>query len=278
VSKTGAVLLFQAVARLRPVLGQGAARDARVLLAYALDVAADRLTLVLPDPVSDEQAARFETCITARLRRRPVSQIVGYRLFWGHEFQVTGDVLDPRPETESLIALALAAAKPENILDLGVGSGCILLTLLAEWPEAQGVGADFSAAACAVAQSNAERLGVAARAEIIWSDWYENISGQFDLIVSNPPYITGAEMAALEPEVAQWEPEMALTPGGDGLEAYRILAAGLECYLTQTGTALFEIGHRQGQAVAAVFVAAGFTDIRVFPDLSGHDRIVRVRR
>lgn len=277
-SQNGVMLLRDAVLQLRPVLGDGAARDARVLLAHALGIGADRLTLVLPDLVAPDAVEKFQTCVQARLNRQPVAQIIGKRLFWGREFQVTGDVLDPRPETETLIALALEEAVPERILDLGVGSGCILLTLLAEIPEATGLGADLSTAACAVARQNMQALGLQARGEIVQSDWFSNIGGKFDLVVSNPPYITRSEMAGLAPEVAKWEPEIALTPGGDGLAAYRVLAKGLSQVLARNGVALFEFGRDQGLDVTAIFAAAGFGDLQVFQDLNGHDRIIRVKR
>jgi release factor glutamine methyltransferase len=276
-SQTGSLLLRDAVLQLRPVLGQDAARDARVLLAHALGIGADRLTLVLPDPVPVDAAAKFQRYIQARLNRCPVSQIIGRRLFWGREFLVTGDVLDPRPETETLIALALEGKKPQTILDLGLGSGCILLSLLAEFPHAAGVGVDVSLAACAVAVRNAEKLNLLARADIRQSDWYENVSGKFDLVVSNPPYITESEMAELAPEVAKWEPEMALTPGGDGLAAYRVLAQGLSQVLAPEGVALFEFGHKQGLDVTAIFAAAGFDNLQLFDDMNGHGRIIRVQ-
>ncbi len=277
-SQTGSLLLRDAVLQLRPVLGQDAARDARVLLAHALGIGADRLTLVLPDPVSADVAKRFQSFIQARLNRQPVAQIIGRRLFWGREFLVTGDVLDPRPETETLIALALEGKAPKTILDLGVGSGCILLSLLAEFPQAVGVGADKSLAACAVAVRNAQNLNLQARADIRQSDWYENISGEFDLVVSNPPYITDAEMTALASEVAKWEPEMALTPGGDGLAAYRVLAQGLSRVLAPEGVGFFEFGYKQGLDVTAIFAAAGFDSLQLFDDMNGHQRIIRVQR
>jgi release factor glutamine methyltransferase len=277
-TQTGTLLLREAAIRLRPVLGAGAPRDARVLLAHALNVAVDRLTLVLPDPVSAETAEQYEIYVLARLDRQPVSQIIGKRMFWGRLFLVTGDVLDPRPETETLIDLALSQTSPERILDLGVGSGCILLTLLAEFPSAKGIGVDKSAAACRVAQNNATVLGVAPRAGIQVSDWFENVTDRFDLVVSNPPYITSAEMADLDPEVARWEPEMALTPGVDGLGAYRVLANGLEQVLAPNGVAFFEFGKDQAKAVTEIFADAGFTDTEVFCDLNGHDRIIRVQR
>ncbi|SLN11176.1 Release factor glutamine methyltransferase [Pseudoruegeria aquimaris] len=250
-----------------------AATDARSLLAHALGVPRSRLTLLGPEAVTRAQVEAFEALIAGRLERRPVSQLVGRRSFWGREFLVTSDVLDPRPETEDLVARALEHPFG-RVLDLGTGSGCILLTLLAERPEAQGVGVDASPAALAVARRNAEALGVQARAELLCSDWFAQVSGRFDLIVSNPPYITEDEMAALSPEVALHEPRMALTPGGDGLAAYRVICAQAGAFLRPGAPLLFEIGHAQGAAVAQIMEDAGFAGVAVLPDLSGKDRNV----
>jgi release factor glutamine methyltransferase len=165
--------------------------------------------------------------VAQRAERRPVAQILGRRLFWGRDFAVTGDVLDPRPETETLVAAALAGPAPARILDLGTGSGAILLTLLAEWPDAVGTGTDASAAALVVAARNAEELGCAERARLVRTDWADGVDGPFDLVVCNPPYIPEAEIEGLSPEVRCHEPRMALTAGESGLEAYRRIAPHL---------------------------------------------------
>jgi len=199
---------------------------------------------------------------------------MGRRAVWGRELEVTGDVLDPRPETETLLALALERGPAGRILDLGTGTGILALTLLAEWPGAQALASDLSAAALQVAARNAARLGVAERVRLVQSDWFEQISGRFDLVVSNPPYVTAAEMAGLDPDVRDWEPHLALTPGGDGLGAYRALAAGVRGHLAPGGRALIEIGASQGPAVSDLFRAAGFERIELHRDMNGHDRIV----
>ena len=266
-------VLVAAVARLRGAGVEDPARDARLLLAFALGVAADRLTLHLPDEMAPQQAAAFEKAVAARETRRPVSQITGQRLFWGRPFRVTADTLDPRPDTEALIAEALTQPFA-TVLDLGTGTGCILLTLLAERPQAQGVGADLSPAALAVAQGNAETLGLAGRARLLASDWFSALTGQFDLIVSNPPYIAADEMSGLAPEVRDHEPHLALSPGGDGLDAYRIIAAGARQFMVPNGRILLEIGPTQGAAVSALLAEAGLTGIRILPDMDGRDRVV----
>lgn len=268
--------LARAVADLREAGIEGAARDARRLLAHAMGVGADRLTLVLQDPLSPEQLARFDAALQERARARPVSQIVGSRLFWGREFRVTRDVLDPRPETEVLIAAALGEPF-ERVLDLGTGTGCILLTLLAEAPGATGMGVDLSAPALEVARENALALGVADRARLEVSDWYAAVEGGFDLIVSNPPYIPTDEYEALAPGVRLWEPGLALTPGDDGLAAYRRIAAGLCAHLRPGGRFLCEIGPAQAEGVAALLQDAGLECGPVLRDMDGRDRVVQAR-
>lgn len=274
---TLAQALQQATARLAAAGVADAARDARALLAHATGLAPDRLLFALQDPLPEPAADQFARAIAARAARQPVSQITGQRLFWGRHFRVTPDVLDPRPETEILIAAALEQPFA-RVLDLGTGSGAILLSLLAECPAARGVGVDLSPAALAVARGNATALGLGARAEFALSDWCAAVTGAFDLIVSNPPYIAAAEMAALAPEVRDWEPHLALTPGGDGLAAYRAIAAQAPAHLAPGGRILLEIGPTQGAAVAALCDAAGLAGIAILPDLDGRDRVVLARR
>jgi release factor glutamine methyltransferase len=273
---TAAEALRAAVVRLRDAGVADAPRDARRLLAYAIGVAPDRVTLHLDAAMTPAQAEAYEAALRARAARQPVSQIVGLRAFWGREFRVTRDTLDPRPETEVLVAEALSEPF-HRILDLGTGTGCILLSCLAETPGATGVGVDVSAAALRVAAENAARLGLEARAEFRQGDWFEGVAGRFDLILSNPPYIAADEMAGLAPEVRDWEPALALTPGGDGLDAYRAIAAGALAHLEPGGRLLLEIGPAQGAAVVALLVKAGLAGARILTDLDGRDRVVCAR-
>ncbi len=250
--------------------------DARRLLAAAMGVAAERLSLGERDAVPEAALRRYEDFLGERSARRPVAQITGERRFFRHRFRVTSDVLDPRPETETLVVRALAAPFA-RVLDLGTGSGCILLSLLAERPGATGLGTDVSAAALAVAEANAARLGVSGRTAFREADWFDGIDvaeGRFDLIVANPPYIALDEMAGLAPEVRDWEPRAALTDGGDGLSAYRAIAAGAGRHLAPGGRLLVEIGPAQGAAVAEMFAAAGLVQVAVVPDLDGRNRVV----
>lgn len=216
---------------------------------------------------------RFDAMMAARANRQPLAQILGHAPFRDRMFRVTRDVLCPRADTETLLDAALAAT-PRRFLDLGTGPGTIALTLLAEVPGAMAVASDVSQAALDVARDNATALGVADRVTLIQSDWLENITGQFDLIVSNPPYVDAATYVALAPEITRWEPSIALTPGGDGLEAYRILTADAPKHLAPGGHLMVEIGHDQGGAVAAMFRAAELTDVCIGRDLNGKDRVV----
>ena len=270
---TGTEALRAALPRLQAAGAEGAARDLRLLLAFAIGIAPDRLTLVLNDPLPEAAIARFEAAVAARAARQPVSQIVGGRLFWGRWFRVTPDVLDPRPETETLIAAALDGAF-SRVLDLGTGSGAILITLLAERSGAVGTGVDLSDKALSVATGNAVSLSVADRTSFLQSDWLGAVSGSFDLVVANPPYISEAEMSGLSPEVRQWEPRLALTPGGDGLAAYRSILQDVRRVLAPSGRLLLEIGAGQGAAVAALCRTAGLQAVTVLQDMDGRDRVV----
>lgn len=264
--------LVAATRRLTEAGIDGASRDARLLMAHALQIAPSRITLVAPDLLNFEAQAAFDLCIVRRIQREPVSHIIGRRSFYGREFYVSADVLDPRPETEILVQEALT--KPfASVLDMGVGSGAILLSLLAEMPLAKGQGSDVSEAALKVAKYNADQIGVAKRARFTQSDWFEAITGTFDLIVSNPPYIALDEMPSLSPELSH-EPRMALTDEQDGLSAYRIIAAGALAHLSPRGRIYLEIGPTQGPSVADMLLAQGVKGVRIIPDLDGRDRVV----
>ncbi len=270
---TGAEALRQTARALNDAGLTDAMSDARALLAHALDLAPERLTLHLPDPVPPVAATRLAAALAARLTRQPVAQIIGRRMFWGRMFTVTPDVLDPRPETETLVALALQHPFVK-LLDLGTGTGCILLSLLADQPLAQGTGVDVSPQALAVATQNAAVLGLSRRARFLQSNWCKSVAGRFDLVTANPPYIASSEMPHLAPEVRDHEPHLALTPGGDGLDAYRIIATQAPARLLPGGRLLVEIGPTQAAAVTALFAKAGLENIAVRQDLDGRDRVV----
>lgn len=254
-------------------------REARLLLRWAASLDPVALSLaeaedrLLPDDVLD----RLEHGVSARAERRPLSHIQGGRWFFGRWFEVTPAVLDPRPESETLVAAALEHLRPDapaaDILDLGVGSGCLLLSVLAERPAARGLGVDASLPALAVAERNARALGLADRARFAAGNWLDGVSARFDAILCNPPYIPRDEWRRLAPEVRQFEPEAALTPGPDGLAPYRALAPRLAARLKPDGCAFFEVGLGQADAVRALFEAAALST-RTYEDLDGRPRVV----
>jgi len=250
-----------------------AMRDARLLMAFVLEIEPSRITLVAQDGLRLEDYESFLKLVNDRCDHVPVSHILGFREFYGRRFKVSPHVLDPRPETETLIEIALSEPF-EDVLDLGTGSGCILITLLAERPQAIAIGSDLSARALEVAEENAHLLGVNQRVGFLESHWFRGVGGRFDLIVSNPPYIALDEMPELAPDVRKYEPRLALTDEGDGLGAYRAIAAGLSDHLKPGGRVLLEIGPTQGAAVSGMLTAAGLENVDVLPDLDGRDRVV----
>ena len=270
---TGAQALLIATRALAAAGIPDPGRDARRLFSHALGIEPGRLTLVLPDPLDVAAQSSFDALITRRLTREPVSHLTGTRAFYGRDFIVNGAVLDPRPETETLIEVALGLPF-KRVLDLGTGSGCIVLTLLAETPGATGLGIDISAAACAVAAQNAVALGLTHRAQFQLGNWHSGPVGRYDLIVANPPYIAASEMAGLSPEVRDWEPRAALTDEGDGLGAYRAILQGITDHMTPQARLILEIGPTQAKAVCAVVQRGGFAKAEVIQDLDGRDRIV----
>lgn len=275
--ETRAARLARATRRLAAAGVPEPGRDARLLLREAAGLAAAELALALREVPDAAEAGRFEALVAGRAERRPVAQLLGRRLFWGRAFRVTADVLDPRPETETIVAAALARGPRARVLDLGTGSGCLLLTLLAEWPEALGLGIDASPAALEVARENAAALGLADRAAFRAGDWLAGAGAGWDCIVANPPYIPEAELAGLAPEVRDHEPRLALTPGGDGLGAFRRIAPALGAALAPGGLALLEFGAGQGEAVRAILAAAGLGGLALLPDLDGRPRVLMVQ-
>lgn len=269
-------VLRKATLRLAEAGIDSARLDARLLLGKALGVDGTWLFNHANDEMPDERD--FEGLIERRLTREPVSLILGHREFWSLDFTVTRDTLAPRPDSETLIEAVLAElpdrGRPLSLLDLGTGTGCLLLALLSELPAARGIGVDLDPATLAVAKGNAERLGFAGRAEFLNSDWWRNISGRHDVILSNPPYIPSREIGALDPEVAKFEPRGALDGGADGLDAYRHLAAGAGNFLAEQGVIAFEVGAGQAQDVASLLREAGFAIRQVRKDLAGIERCV----
>jgi len=274
--------LAAAAARLREAGLDEPRREARLLVAAALgsDVA---VVLGYPERVIPGAAAlRLEALVARRAAREPAARLIGYREFWGLDFLLSPTTLVPRPDSETLVEAALALypdrGAPLRILDLGTGTGCLLLALLHEFPAATGIGVDLSAEAAATARRNAARLGVAARAGLVVGDWGEALAGSFDLVISNPPYIESAAIPLLAAEVARYDPPLALDGGADGLVAYRRLATAAARLIGPGGHALFELGAGQAAAVTRIMRAAGLEFGFVRHDLSGIERCIALGR
>ena len=250
------------------------ALDARLLLQAASGLAHEQLiaepNLILPA----DKISRFKNFIDRRLQHEPVTRILGEREFYGRPFQVSPAVLDPRADTETIVELTLQLMGQETIriLDLGTGSGAIAITLLAERPNWSGIAVDLSADALEIAKANSIALSVAGRLAFHNGTWFDGISEKFDLIVSNPPYITHTDIFELSLEVQNFDPHMALDGGGDGLDAYRAIAAGSAKHLNSKGLVILEIGAGQSADVIQIFVAQGFELADQKSDLGGHVR------
>mgnify|MGYP001368415445 FL=1 len=272
-TKTIGIAIFEAARQLSIAGIDSSQLDARVLMSSVLKVAPYQASLIADKCLTKAQLEEFSKVIQRRLRRVPVSHILGYRDFFEHRFIVTPDVLDPRPETELLVVEALKESF-QNVLDLGTGSGCILLSLLAKKINVQGVGIDISAAAISIARRNAKNLHLESRVNLNVSDWFSNVGKRkFDLIVSNPPYVHPNQLELLSPEVLH-EPMLALTDNEDGLNAFKEIATNAQKFMVAGGRLIFEIGFDQGLEVVDILNISGFQDIRVLPDLNGSDRIV----
>lgn len=252
--------------------------DARLLLEAGAGVS--RLEIVTDPrrPVTSAQAEAVNALTARREAREPVSHIIGRKHFWTIDLAVNADVLTPRPETEFVVEAGLRellpADAPHRILDLGAGSGAIILALLKDRPNATGIAVDISEAALEVVRVNAEQLGVADRLELRHSDWAKDLDERFDLIVSNPPYIATADIEGLEPEVSRFEPRVALDGGPDGLVAYRIIAAALPRLLKPGGAFALEVGLGQAESVRTMAKAVGLTVGEPWRDLQGIPRVV----
>jgi len=269
-------LLASAAARLTAAGVEAPRRDAALLIGHALD--RDRGWVLThgdhqPDPALWAAANHL---IDRRAMREPVSRILGRREFWSLDFALDAATLDPRPDSETLVDAALQlipdVTRHWRILDLGTGTGCLLLALLSERPNAWGVGLDLAPAALRVARDNARRLGLADRLALVAADWAKPLNARFDLVISNPPYIAEAELAGLAPEVTRWDPRAALVAGGDGLDAYRSILPALTRLLRPDGVAVLEIGRDQAEAVRGLAALQGLEDPRIRADLAGRPR------
>jgi|TARA_Y100000294_G_scaffold143705_1_gene138413 release factor glutamine methyltransferase len=281
--------LSGAAGRLQAAGIDSARLDARLLASFVLGWNPARVLAHPEHAPGGGEWSRLQSLLARRANREPLAVIIGKREFWGLDFAVTADTLVPRPESETLIEAALAVPGCQegdrdadlNVIDLGTGSGCLLLALLSERPNARGLGVDLSAAALKVAAGNAAALGLEGRAEFRQSDWgrgLDGTEGRFDLILANPPYIADDEFAALEPEVSRFEPRLALSGGPDGMACYRALAPQIGPLLAPGGGAFIETGAAQAGAVSALFEENGLAVTSIHADLCGRPRVVEAQQ
>jgi len=259
--------------------------DARMILEQRIDLSLSDIIARPHHILSEAHAAQIQKDTQERLSGKPVSRIFGEREFWSRAFKISSETLDPRPDSETLIEAVIDVCgerSPRHILDLGTGSGCLLIALLAEYKDAQGVGIDLSADAVRTAQSNAEALGVADRAQFLQGSWYKpleaatNIPKSFDLVISNPPYITNQIIPTLSEEVQKYDPILALDGGDDGLQAYKEILLGLQKCVSKSAGIFLEIGFDQKSSVSRLSDESGFFVARAFSDLGGRDRVLHL--
>lgn len=251
--------------------------DARIILKHVLGVS-DADLIEGTGPVSASQLRAINAILQRRVYHEPLSRILGTREFWSLPFVVTPDVLDPRPDTETLVEAALKSftAPPATILDLGTGTGCILIALLHEWPEARGTGVDISGAALEVAAENARINGVADRARFVQGEWGGSLEDSFDLIVSNPPYIPSGDIPNLATEVKNHDPILALDGGKDGLQAYLVIIRETKKLLSPGGVCLLELGIGQVPDVTRLAAESGLSVSESIRDLAGIERVLKI--
>lgn len=278
-ANTLAKLMRHAIEHLRLAKIDNADLDARLLIQWATGAAPLERISHPEKPVSLQQCSMLDTALQRRIGGEPVHRIIGERAFYGLDFTLSADTLEPRPDTEALVDLALpflqacAAVKPlVSCLDMGTGSGVIAIALLAHVPQLHVMAVDIAKGALATAKINAERAGVANRLTVCESDWFKSVTGRFDLIISNPPYIPQNDIAGLDISVRKFDPLRALDGGADGLDFYRALAADAKLHLHSSGKIAVEIGIGQKQDVTEIFARHDYKLEETKPDLSGIDR------
>ena len=266
-------LLLASQGKLRDCGIENPTRDARLLLANCLAIEVHKLNLLDDRVLSKDEVSKFWRMVDERCKLKPVSKIIGYRAFWGRNFEVNEDVLDPRGDTETLVEVVLEN-KFKTMLELGTGSGAIAITVLAERIDATCVATDISKLALETAARNSKIHGVQNRLTLLQSDWFSKIIGRFDIIVSNPPYISAKEYNKLGNEVVDYDPKISLTPGGDGLDSYRQIISNAREKLRKNGQIFLEIGYSQAEPVKNLLDVAGFSKIKVHKDLGSRDRVL----
>jgi len=282
-SKDFSLLLKSIIKRLTNSGVNTAEIDARLLLAYSLGVSKTGLVLNNEKAFDNSKMLNLYEMVDRRCNREPVSRIIGKREFWSMEFDLSPETLDPRHDTEIIIDTALYLQEKDSLnftklLDLGTGSGCILLSLLSEIKMAIGYGVDISFGAIKTAKRNSDKLGFANRTYFFVGNWIDSIQGKFDLVVCNPPYIKLSEIYTLEPEVRNYDPMFALSGGQDGLDSYRHILSDLTRVLVKNGKIVLEIGYDQKESVESMLQSVGFAEIQSHKDLSGTFRCISATR
>lgn len=280
-NETAGAALARARAALQAVGIDSAALDARLLVATAMGAALETVIAWPERMLAPEAAGRLEALLRRRVAREPMAYILGRREFWSLDFMVTPATLTPRPDSETLVAAVLDQVPdrraPLRLVDFGAGTGCLLLALVSELPGASGLGVDYDPAALQVARANAAQLGLAARVQFVQGEWGRSLTGAFDLVISNPPYIATGELGELAPEL-RYEPRLALDGGEDGLMAYRALIPDAARLLRAGGLLALEVGAGQAPGVGELLVAAGLAPLGSRRDLAGIERCVLARR
>lgn len=278
-SATALDAIFQESARQLEDAGVEQARlDARILICHALGIERAQMATLGSRALSPDETAAIRALISRRCRREPVARILGVREFWSLDFGLNDATLEPRPDSETLVDVVLKNLDGRgdvSILDAGAGTGCILLALLHELPNATGTGVDLSPHAVDQARINAESLGLSARATFRMSNWLDNIEDTFDVIVANPPYIPSRDIPTLMPEVRNYDPLAALDGGEDGLAAYRLLIPQMRARLKPGGIAVVEVGAGQAASVGEIFMRNDFSSVTNHLDLGGVERCVK---
>ena len=258
----------------------GSSLEARMLLRHVTGLSDAEFITKDVIPLTHSQKIQLEECIAQRLQKKPIAKIIGEKEFYGLSFLTSEDVLDPRPDSETLIDVVLKHTKNKNhpykILELGTGSGCLILTLLSELPYAQAVATDISECALTIATNNATRIGVTDRVKFLISDWFKSVRGEFDIIISNPPYIESKDIQNLDADVRNYDPLLALDGGEDGLDPYKVILPQIRTYLKNDGFVALEHGSGQGSRINEIAEKYGFVDTQTHHDLSGHDRILSI--
>lgn len=270
---TGQELLRVGSHKLREAGIENALKEAKILLSFAMDYDYSDNEILFNPVTFSGKIRNFFSALDERIKRKPIAKIIGKKMFFKDEFMVNEYVLDPRPETETLVSTALEN-NFSSVLDLGTGSGCILISLLKENIKAYGLGVDISRNALDIAQKNSKLLGVSDRATFMESNWFGKVTSKFDLIVSNPPYISSEELVDLGDEVVRYDPQIALSGGDDGLESFKIITRKAYKYLNPGGILIFEVGYSQSMVVKELFCKAGFINIKLVKDLELKERVV----